>query len=377
MSKEKVGILTRTSASNSGTLLQNYALQQAILRMGYDAETVSDELPRKLFSKKKTEIQRGLKVYLYGKYDQWKTKRENKEETLREKRCQSFKKKNIRCFSLTDLDELNRRYRTLISGSDQIWAQPAEPELYGYFMQNTVSPDVVKASYAVSVGADYAEDARDNVRKYLSDFDYISVREKTSEEIIKKYTDKKIVMACDPVLLFPTDFWQDLSNKRKIAQPYIYCHFLSDHPWYFEKTAELFRQMDGVQVYVHERFPRGGHPYQQAQVYSPEDFLSYIQYADYVLTDSYHAFLFSLLFERNVIALERFSGEVKNVQNGRLLFVADKLGIRDRYMKKDEEIRARAIDYAPIRERIEAFRQESEAYLREVLSYRKDKTSDG
>lgn len=376
---KKAAILTRTDTINFGTILQNYALQQAILRLGWDAETVDDALPRSVYSPGKPAEtgRRSLKVYLYGRYDIWKTRRADKRTAAVGRACRAFTRRNIRYRRLTAVDELSG-YDAVISGSDQIWAEAAEPHLFPFFMQDRVDGGkTVKASYAVSVGADYPGHCVPEVRRYLADLDRISVREPSSAAIISKYTDRDIAISCDPVLLHDTAFWERASAGRKEKRPYILCYFLTPRPWYYDAVRRASAALPGAAVKVCEKKPSGLNEYEVADVRSPRDFLSFIRYADYVLTDSFHVMLFSLIFGRSFSALRRFSGDDGNFQNERLRYIADRLGIPERYVTEAGQIDTSGLDYSSVRERIRSFRDESEAYLAGVLSLGEGRDTDG
>ena len=211
---------------------------------------------------------------------------------------------------IESLDEINESYDIVISGSDQIWAQDAEPQMYPFFMQDFVSNKLVKASYAVSVGSDYSSEKAADVRAYLDDFDFLSVRESSSAKLLSRYTDKKAEIVCDPVLLLPSSQWDALAGQRRRKGRYVFCYFLSNNPWYSRKIEELRQRYPDSQVFVFEKKPVPRPGCIAIDTCSPQDFLNNIKYADCVLTDSYHVFLFSLIFHRKINVLERFGNKI-------------------------------------------------------------------
>ena len=237
------------------------------------------------------------------------------------------------------------------------------------------SPYKVKASYAVSVGSDYSPQNIPDVKRYLSSFDFLSVREPSSAEILKQYTDKEIVLSCDPVLLLPESNWSELAGDRNHEEKYIFCFFLANHEWYFTKVDELLKEYPGRKVYFFSKKDISHPEYQQIPDSSPEEFLNYIKYADFVLTDSYHAFLFSMIFHKNLNVLERFHNVENNSQNGRILDLMERLGITDKFSDEQGAINTDEIDYERAHQKMLAFREDSMRYLSRVLFFNKEKDS--
>lgn len=371
---KRAAILTRTDSINFGTILQNYALQKAVKDFGYEVKTIDDRQPRRLYSGKTEQkpAQDSLKERIYRWYDQRKEQRADKRNLAIHKKCESFKKRYIEYDMIESLDEINKAYDIVISGSDQIWAQDAEPRMYPFFMQDFVSNKLVKASYAVSVGSDYSSEKAADVRAYLDDFDFLSVRESSSAKLLSRYTDKKAEIVCDPVLLLPSSQWDILAGQRRHKNRYIFCYFLSNNPWYFQKVKELVRLYPDRQVLVFEKKPVPHPDCIMIEACSPRDFLNDIKYADYVLTDSYHVFLFSLIFRRRINVLERFTNIENNFQNERLLYLMDRLGVKNKYLDEHADLDDSLIDYEAVGRRLTEFTDDSISYLKEILNDRKD-----
>ncbi len=371
---KKAAILTRTDTINFGTILQNYALQKAIKALGYSVSTIDDRQPRRLYSGKteKKAAQYSLKERIYHWYDQTKEKRADKRNMAIRRKCESFKKRFIEYDLIESIDEINESYDIVISGSDQIWAQAAEPRMYPFFMQDFVSDKIIKASYAVSVGSDYSSEKAADVSSYLNDFDLISVRESSSAKILSRYTDKKAEIVCDPVLLLPSSQWDALAGQRRRKGRYVFCYFLSNNPWYSRKIEELRQRYPNSQVFVFEKKPVPRPGCIAIDTCSPQDFLNNIKYADCVLTDSYHVFLFSLIFHRKINVLERFGNIDNNYQNERILYLMDRLGIKNHFLKENDDLNDGDIDYDDVDRQLGTFTNDSRAYLMEILNYRKD-----
>ena len=347
---KKVAILTRTSTINFGTILQNYALQKVIAGMGYDIMTVDDAVPRKLYSSENSSGPSGVvqatKEYLYHKYDHIMDIRKNKRYHKAVKICDRFKKRYIKYYNVKSLKELNDDFDVFLSGSDQIWSDKAEPELFPYFMQDFVSQDKRKISFAVSVGAYFKENNSETVTRNLNNLDVVSVREQSSYDILREYFDGSIRIDCDPVLMLSKNEWVKLAGKRKIMGEYIFCYFLSDNEWYYNKIPEYIKCLGINSVYIYENIATSYGGYQRIDNCSPGDFLNHILYSDYVITDSFHALLFSVIFNKQVNVFKRYDDSVNAFQNGRIKQILGITGLTDHYIDSKKRINTKHFEYS-------------------------------
>lgn len=368
----KIAILTRTSTKNFGTVLQAYALEKHLINAGYDAFIIDDAFPRKLysFSNQKCDLpsKKNLKELIYNKYDniceRLKVRVHNK--TL--KAINKFKKKYMRFFFTDNPRDLNSFFDAFISGSDQIWATSAEPELFPFFMQDFVYTTKTKLSYAVSIGEkSFPKDKSELVTQLLSSFDAIAVRELSSKQTLKQYTDKSVEITCDPVFFIASKDWSSLAGNRIIKEKYVFAYFLSDNDWYFEKISDFLEQNEcPVYIYGNVKKLTDNENCIYIDACSPCDFLNYIEYADFVFTDSFHATMFSIIFKRGFNTFERFNTE-DNTQNGRLNYVLKKLSLDGYYIKKDTPFNHSIPDYNASNDKLNAFIDKSKNFLSDNL----------
>ena len=363
----KIAILTRTSATNFGTVLQAYALQRYIYEQGFYVKTVDDVLPRKVYNNIQTvKCKWTLKERIANIIDRWKSRKIYARAIKLGKTSRKFKKKYISYFYPKSLQDINQNFDGFIAGSDQIWAYSAEPKLFSYFLLESIEQDKKKISYAVSIGeSEYPIQYKDKVVDLLSNFDYLSVREKGSKEIIAKYTNKAVEIVCDPVLLIDKIDWKRLAGKRKITKKYVFCYFLGNQDWYWEKL-EVYARKNDCEVYVYQK-EETAHPYRSIHVCSPKDFLNYIEFAEFILTDSFHGLCFSLLFEKQFCVLQRFLNDGRNTQNNRLVDLLSLIGLKDKFLSKESLLNDRIVDYESVNEKLEGFKETSKDYLKKVL----------
>ena len=191
--RKKIGIITFHWAANYGAVLQAYALQQFLLKHGYDAEII-DYRPGRVLA-----IQTWCSI-------------RNNDHALREKRrcIQKFRTKELvlskkRFYFCRGLKKVFTNYSILISGSDQVWNESfalgaeGKPTL-SYFLQGAPAK-VKRLSYAASFGTEHVSDRYKVVtEKELRQFQAISVRENSGKKIIESYGLKAAVV-CDPTQL--------------------------------------------------------------------------------------------------------------------------------------------------------------------------------
>ena len=209
-------------ADNYGTVLQAFATCRKINDMGYETKAIN-------FTALKKSIRRRKLRYFAGKIFEASIVKEKgsialkkfhkffhteyrKGSSKRGKLFDDFRRemiKHSRPFqSWEDLSDSCREYSAVLVGSDQVWLPS---QIAGdFFTLNFVPDDVERISYASSFGVSYVEKAQEEkARKFLSRsrINYLSVREKSGQEIIKTLTGRNAELVCDPTLLLTADEW--------------------------------------------------------------------------------------------------------------------------------------------------------------------------
>lgn len=371
---KKVLILTRTSTRNFGTVLQAYALQQSIQSLGYCVWVLDDNNIRKEYNKcerSTVETQKkSFKEIIYDYIDSIRLRRMYARENKIDKQVGCFKKKYVKYYVTDKVETLEHQFDIFVSGSDQIWAEAAEPQLYSFFMQDFVGKKKTKISYAVSIGEKgFSPQLEEKIIGLVNDFNKLSVREKSSYDALCPYVlNHEISIVCDPVFHINAKKWSEIAGKRIRKGKYLFCYILSSNEWYFQKIKELEKLFEcEIIIYCNQKIKNKDGVV--LQTCNPKSFLNYIQYADFVLTDSYHAMLFSLIFQKNFCVLQRFNSGGTNTQNGRIEYVLNFVGLEDKLIDDSESVNTRMIDYKSVYKQINAFRQHSMNYLQNALKY--------
>lgn len=145
----------------------------------------------------------------------------------------------------------------------------------------------------------------------LVDVDYVSVREHSAQEIIQPLTEKEVKLVLDPTLLLGKEDWTNILDTKNEYKPYVFCYFLGMDADKVE-AARAFAASNNLQIistpfenqlYSEEIFPT------YSDGIGPKEFLQLINEASFVLTDSFHASVFSIIFGKQFRAFTRHSGK--------------------------------------------------------------------
>lgn len=313
----KIGILTLSASDNCGSLLQAYALQE-VIKNRYDCKVeilnletdqskeIYELFPKKFYKhpKKSLFTLRFLKSIKRQKigYTQFRSKYLN----LTEKNYKNSE----------ELSKIDKDYNILIAGSDQIWNIYMADYDEAFFLpwKGTAK----KISYAASLGAmNKIDDINaENIKKWLKDFNMVSVREDSGANTLEKLTDKKIQVTLDPTLLLSISDWNKITGVRMINKPYIFYY-----SWAYpdEKMNELvhrFAKEKNLEVYVinSSRWYKYRPEKFEFTLYNesgPIVFLNLMKYAEYVFVQSFHGTVFANIFQKRFFFLnEKESGEI-------------------------------------------------------------------
>ena len=292
-----------SASDNCGSLLQAYALQE-VIKNRYDCKVeilnletdqskeIYELFPKKFYKHPKKSLftlkfLKSIKRQKLG-YAQFRSKYLNLTE---------IKYKNSE-----ELSKIEKNYDILIAGSDQIW--------------NIYMADYSEAFFLPWKGTAKKISYAENIKKWLKDFNMVSVREDSGANTLEKLTDKKIQVTLDPTLLLSTSDWNRITGVRMINKPYIFYY-----SWAYpdEKMNELvhrFAKEKNLEVYVinSSRWYKYRPEKFEFTLYNesgPIVFLNLMKYAEYVFVQSFHGTVFANIFQKRFFFLnKKESGEI-------------------------------------------------------------------
>lgn len=363
MQLKKIGLVTWHYYCNFGSALQAYALQTYLLNQGFDAEFINyrNEKYGRISWNKEFVKSTVSNIFMYSNgtihnrlYYPFLSFRSN---YLRETRS---------IYDRKMLPRNAKRYEAVICGSDQIWAPNVFNEVY---FLDFVPENVRKISYAASIGLNYIpEDCIVKYRELLKRFDFVSVREKAGEELLKEKCDIHAVTVLDPTLLLDIDTWKKIEiSAKEILEPYIFCYFLNSSNSYQETIVE-YAKKSGLKIIGISAKKDDMRWMNSAGNVGPCEFLNLIHRADVVFTDSYHGTIFSMLYHKEFYLFERFSEADPVNQNSRIYQLDRWFDIKGRILKGHKKpTDCQALNYDRFENDLASARKISEEFLKEAL----------
>ena len=327
---KKIGIITFHRALNYGAVLQTYALRTSLEKyFNGDVEVVdyrcdSIEAGRNL--KKRLMRKNFIKGFLSTALMLYK--RKNFDRFLKSNIAISKKK-----FDRKSIGESQDEYCGFVTGSDQVWNHKITND-DTTFLLDFVEDDRKRNSYAASMGL--TEVGEENCEKYfdeLNRFEKISVREKDLQQYLQKNIFGKIIRTdLDPTLLLTGEQWKKLSSNRAVKEKYILVYNVPKPDHLFE-IASRVKEKTGIKVkYIANGVRPSGVLISDILYPSVEEFVNLFLNAEYVITNSFHGTVFSILFEKNMLVeLKCGSGA-----NGRIQTLLDICGLTERISMNGE-----------------------------------------
>lgn len=315
----KIGILTLTDGSNYGNRLQNYALQKTLEKLGYDVETIKRTTFRDLSRKeKRISILKDTVKRLIGKKNTsfWARKRKVIFDEFNEAYINFSEDILHNNMAPSDMGD---KYDYFVCGSDQIWN--ARYEIVSEDIGNHLAhfaQGKKRIAYAASFGTTDIAPGYENIfEKELKKFKSIGLRETSGVNIVKKYADRDdAVVVLDPTMLLKKEEWVKIERKPQYITdtPYIVTYFLGGRD---KETTEYIQLIadnhNATIINLESEFLCDG-DISKADVYltGPDEFIWLVHNAKCVITDSFHATVFSILFHKPFAVCQRKSAEKEN-----------------------------------------------------------------
>lgn len=290
----KIGIVTLPLSLNYGGYLQNFAMHTILKRMGHEVWTIdhgkytwmdwlninSRILVHKLLGHRQLFFLTPLQF-------------EERESILRKFAFDNILITNYRKKYIKRKIIKQYSFDAIIVGSDQIWRPKYNPHIWQSFLSFALGTKIQKIAYGVSFGTNKWEynSIQTKLCAFLvKKFKAVSVREAYGVNMCKTYFDINADLVLDPTLLCPIDEYLNLCSKIERRNPFVFAYILENDQ----------RKMSGVIEFAEKHnlpYIIKGADMAVGNEDSVENWISFFRDAKYVITDSFHGTLFSILFK--------------------------------------------------------------------------------
>ncbi|MBR6740803.1 MAG: polysaccharide pyruvyl transferase family protein [Clostridia bacterium] len=388
--KKRIAIISIYYKScNFGGNLQAYALAAYLNKQGYSAEQICHyELKRAklvdmLLHRPHKFVAKAVRRVVRKPYELIKSRKIralDERYRISQRRVEAFEDFNQNViphskgvYNIENISSIVDEYDAFITGSDQVW------NLNWYnpvFFLDFVPSEKTKLSYAASLAMDkLTPSQRETVKKSLKDFKAVSVREENAVGLLEGLSPLPAEFVVDPTLLLTSEQWDEICSERRVEQEYVLCYFLGENSR-SRALAREFADKNGLKLVS---IPHAGGEiklcdecFGDEQIYdaSPKDFLSLVKYASYVFTDSFHAVVFSNIYQRQYFVFNR---NAKSELSSRIYSITSLFGSEERFCHGSEResmsyVEGLApIDYTKRNTSFEKLKAHSENFLKNNL----------
>lgn len=367
----KIGIITFHASHNCGSMLQAYALQCYLQKNGYEAEMIdfSSSGQKGLYSlySKNSSIKYIIRNFVFYC---------NKKRLINTReRYERFKKEqfNLTSYSTEKNSDIIDCYAAVIAGADQIWNTTISDYDDAYYLSWVEKAK--RVAYAPSFGARnpaiYAKDV-EKVKKYLNDFDYLSIRENNGQKWIKELISKDVPVVLDPTLIIEREDYDKItSDELKLPKNYIFYYSPSysfDINRLVDKISKKYKLP--VIAFNSKAFYLRGMNFTKFKLPAFEDPTAYLQLmknASMVITTSFHGSIFSTVYRKKFWVIKN-NGMYES--DDRVLTLVNQLGLSDRLIPIDFDNNfdyMQDVDYKTYETNLQELKPRSQEYLLKAL----------
>lgn len=355
----KIGILTFHRAHNYGAVLQCYALQEILKRMGHDVQVIDYRQPwiedfYSLFCRnmiRRNSSSAGeLFRYMKGSLKKW---------LLAPRKSANFRefREEFLNLSLPCQEHIPQNYDCYVVGSDQLWSLHClggvlDKVYLGGFERPACSRLV---GYAISADMKSVQASKEMIAAMAPAFDALSMREKEVAETVEQITGRPCEVCLDPTLLTDASLWNPLMTPVEKGR-YVLMYEVRWNPrtkGRLKKKAEELAAAVGPDCRVID-LTRVDRPV--------NEFVSLFRNATYVVTTSFHGIVFSLIFGVPFYAFPLWGG-----YDLRYTELLESLDAEDRLVSFDTELVPGPMDFAPLKEKLVVLQARSSEFLERNL----------
>lgn len=372
----KIGIITQPLRLNYGGLLQNFALQTILERLGHKVETLDPPLFPSIPFKKKPIIfgKRFIKKILWGE-GHILQKHIIREYQILSQNITSFVDQYLNRRECCNFNTINKNdYDALIVGSDQVWRPKYNKCIENCFLDFAYNWDIKRISYAASFGTDEKEFSNRQLqvcKKLIHKFSSVSVRENSGLLLCHEYFNIEAKLVLDPTLLLDSsdyiNLFKDKYSLNNDRSDNLVCYLLNTSP-NKQRIIDLVSKEKGLKPHkVYSQYENVKAKLTERIQIPIEQWLHDFYNAKFVITDSFHGCIFSIIFNKQFIVLENCERG-----NSRFLSLLQLLNLESRLFSGDSSdvysVISENINWSDVNLRLKKMQTTSLSFLNESLS---------
>lgn len=355
----RIGIITQPLTTNYGGILQNYALQTVLKRMGNEVWTIDYYKYTWIDWLDNTWRVLAHKMLRHDvKFSQTPPKKKAIAKYLRR-----FVLKNI-SITIPRTKYVEKRiikkycFDAIVVGSDQVWRPQYNRHIEKMFLDSCKKSNIRRIAYAVSFGSDRWELTPKQTKicaPLAQQFDAVSVREASGVALCRNYLKVDATHVLDPTLLLSAEDYMQLCTNIPVKEPFVFAYILDPVK---EKVDEIrnFAQRKGLPYLIRSA---GRFIEKDASI---EFWISLFRDAAYVITDSFHGTIFSIIFEKDFYVYANLTRG-----NSRFESLLGLFDLKDRFVD-GTVVEKEKIDWKKVNNSIEIERNKSMEFIKQNVN---------
>lgn len=350
----KIKMITIHNIANYGSVFQAMALNQYLQKQGHECEVIDYNPIYFIRGSLKSRIGRLMN---YRAYKRRMTQYRNFVETNMNLTFRSYN-------SINDLRQEKWDADGFIAGGDQLWN-----EFYdcgkddSYKLSFTNKP---KIAFGTSLGKNhFTKTGMDHLKREINDYVGIGIREQSGVKLLQEAGLRQVHGVCDPVFLLDRADYEKFLRPVEIKEPYVFVYLVQKSKL-LDEVVKFISEKLQLKVVLYAGFVPKCHCDIWIKEQGPEETLSYIVNADFVLSSSFHATAFSSLFHKEFLTI--LPGENTNARIDDFL---ELIGLDNRKISSCNNIEGvvnKKIEWAAVDEKLNKHIKQSKTYLKEQLS---------
>lgn len=381
-----IGIMTSNASflDNYGAVLQAYAMVEQLKKWGCKSEIINYQYSTGSQTVSvENKVDRSLRArlqYILGGDVSFVQKIHYRlargKRTAQANLFRAFLKNNMpinleRSVPYEELEKRSSDFQCLICGSDQVWnplihANRNDP---GFFLQFG-SPSCKRIAYAPSFGiSKLPDEAKKDLREYTKCFNALSVRESSGASIMKEVCGINVPVVLDPTMMADLSVWKKFDKMPVgIPEKYILVYRFGGLDYMEQQIKRLKTELKLPVLEIPVSIESYGKKSNLIFGVGPEEFMALIRKATMVLTDSFHASVFSVLNHTPFYTFLRQGKNEKNSMNNRMENLLEMLGLQNRLIYPDDTVDCYTeINFSDVDKILAAKRNASQQFLLNAL----------